>query len=309
MITTDNSLRAGKRITLAWWNTSLAPSGKSRGSEDLRKNAVEVIVYLLTTSKVDFMALGEISSEDYEYLQSIKLLNNLEFRSGVSNIGKSQFDICYIYNPQKIIILNTENITSEKGTSTLKIAQRIDILEKDTGTVFNIFASHWPSRLWCHKNHADRDVLGIRLRDEVDKILNVSLTPPHIILLGDYNDEPFDQSLSAQVMATRDIDLVHRREHLFYNPYWSQMGQGKVGQSFKGGSYYYKSGTTTRWHTFDQIIYSHAFVSAKEWRLADDNTHLSDVPGLAELVVSTKSKFDHIPVYGIIEKVVNNGQL
>ncbi|WP_155254738.1 endonuclease/exonuclease/phosphatase family protein [Pseudomonas corrugata] len=303
MTTAYDSINNDKKLTVAWWNTSLAPSGKSRRCKTLRLGAVEVIAYLLATSKVDFMALGEISIEDLTYLQSIELFKDLGFRSGISAAGRSQFDICYIYNPERVSISKTENITSEKGTSTLKIAQRIDIIEKQSGTLFQIFASHWPSRLWCHKNHADRDVLGIRLRDEIDKIIKSSLTPPHIILLGDYNDEPFDQSLSAQVMATRDIELVQKRKHLLYNPYWGQMGQVKSGQSHRRGSYYYKGGLTTRWHTFDQIIYSHAFVSAKKWKISDDNTHLSEVPGLAELVISPKSKFDHIPVCGIIEKV------
>lgn len=303
MITGCDSINIDKKLTIAWWNTSLAPSGKSRRCKTLRLEAVEVIAYLLVTSKVDFMALGEISSEDLTYLQSIELFKDLEFKSGISKAGRSQFDICYMYNPAKVSVLSTENITSEKGTSTLKIAQRIDIIENQSKTLFQIFASHWPSRLWCHKNHADRDVLGIRLRDEVDKILKSSPTPPHIILLGDYNDEPFDQSLSAQVMATRDIELVQKRKHLMYNPYWGQMGQAKSGEPHNRGSYYYKSGLTTRWHTFDQIIYSHAFVSEKKWKLSDDNTHLIEVPGLAELVISAKSKFDHIPICGIIEKV------
>ncbi|QXH77458.1 endonuclease/exonuclease/phosphatase family protein [Pseudomonas salmasensis] len=303
MITVDNDLEAYKKITIAWWNTSLSPSGNSRGCEDLTRSAAEVIAYLIINSNVDFMALGEISDEDFENLRSLEVFSEFDFHTGVSKAGRSKFDTCYISNPEKITINGLENITSARGNSIMKIAQRIDFSDNKTGTPFHIFVSHWPSRLWCEENHADRHVLGIRLRDEVDKLLNSNTTPPHIILLGDYNDEPFDKSLSSQVMATRDIDLVKKREHLFYNPYWSQMGKGKNGQSLMGGSYYYQSGETTRWHTFDQIIYSHAFVSAKIWRLAECNDHISDVPGLMDLVISRKSKFDHIPVYGTIEKV------
>ncbi|SCZ38084.1 MULTISPECIES: endonuclease/exonuclease/phosphatase family protein [unclassified Pseudomonas] len=303
MATLYNDSEAHKRVTFAWWNTSLAPSGDSRNCEELRQNAIEVIAYLFKVAKVDFLALGETSIEDLDSLRELEIFEELEFRYGISKAGKSKFDICYISNPNKITILNSENITYLKGNSTLKIAQRIDVLENHSGTVFNLFASHWPSRLWCDKDHPDRHTLGINLRLEVDKILNESPNPPHIILLGDYNDEPFDISLSHHLMATRDIDLVNKRKHLFYNPYWSQMGQDNGENKKRGGSYFYKSGKTTQWHTFDQIIYSHAFVSAKKWRLAQDNVHIIDVPGLAELVTSTKSKFDHIPVCGIIEKV------
>lgn len=299
----DNNSETEKRVTFAWWNTSLAPSGKSRECEKLRQSAVEVIAYLFTIARVDFLALGETSTNDFEYLKALEIFDGLEFRCGISKAGKSKFDICYISNPGKITILNSENVLYLKGNSTLKIAQKIDIIENHSGTIFNLFASHWPSRLWCEQNHADRHALGVNLRLEVDKILKESESPPHIILLGDYNDEPFDASLSHQVMATRDIELVQKRKHLFYNPYWSQMGQKKGDSISRGGSYFYRGGETTRWHTFDQIIYSHAFVSAKKWRLAQDNAHIIDVPGLADLVISTKSKFDHIPVCGVIEKV------
>ena len=300
----DGRPEMSETITVAWWNTSLAPSGNSRGCEDLKRNAAEVIAYLLISSEVDFIALGEISTEDFDYLQSIEAFKDLKFLSGVSKAGRSKFDICYIYNPNKIAILNTENITSVRGNSTLKIAQKINILELQNKTIFTIFASHWPSRLWCEENNADRHVLGIRLRDEVDKVINQSPAPPHIILLGDYNDEPFDKSLSHHLMATRDIELVQKRQHLFYNPYWGHMGQGKNDTPQKGGSYYYKSGEVTRWHTFDQIIYSHAFVSAKTWKLSQKQPYISNVPGLIELVISAASDFDHIPVCGTIEKVV-----
>jgi hypothetical protein len=303
MIDSDDDLSVRECITFAWWNTSLAPAGNSRACEELKRNAAEVIAYLIIESKVDFMALGELSAEDFQELQSLAVFSGYEFHDGVSKAGRSQFDTCYITNPAKITIHSLENITSARGDSVMKIAQRIDFSANNSGTIFHVFASHWPSRLWCEENHANRHILGIRLRDEIDELLKVNTTPPHIVLMGDYNDEPFDKSLSSHVMATRDIDLVLKRKHLFYNPYWSQMGRGKSGRSLNGGSYYYQRGETTHWYTFDQIIYSHAFVSAKVWRLADHNEHISDVPGLVELVTSTKSKFDHMPVYGTIEKV------
>lgn len=304
MIDTQEVDGKPERITVAWWNTSLAPSGKSRGCDELKRNAVSVIAHLLFTAQADFIALGEISEEDFHHLKSEPTLEDFEFFSGVSKAGRSKFDICYIFKPDKLAIVDFENVTSARGNGVLKVAQRIDLVDKTSGTPFRIFASHWPSRLWCDENHADRHVLGIRLRDAVDAILKDSESPPYIILLGDYNDEPFAKSLSEQLMATRDIDLVHKKNHLFYNPYWGYIG--KRGNEISGatGSYFYRGGTNNRWHTFDQIIYSHAFIKAKTWRLAENNSHISEIPGLLDLVISPDSKFDHIPVCGIIERVI-----
>ncbi|UTL93775.1 hypothetical protein NLL86_04470 [Pseudomonas fluorescens] len=166
--------------------------------------------------------------------------------------------------------------------------------------------SHWPSRLWCSQNDAKRHLLGIRLRDSIDDVMaNVSVNP-FVVLLGDYNDEPFDESMSQQLMASRDIELVHRRQHLLYNPFWKYLSKPQSGSPI-AGSYYYKSGEVTRWHTFDQVIFSHAFVEAREWRLASDCEHILEFTDYTQLVKDSSSKFDHLPVYGTIERVLEHG--
>lgn len=73
------------------------------------------------------------------------------------------------------------------------------------------------------------------------------------------------------------------------------------------GSYYYPSGETTRWHTFDQIIFSHGFIKAKHWRLAERCDYVAALPELVEKIKDRKSKFDHLPVFGIIERVKHGG--
>jgi len=291
------------KLSLAWWNTSLAPRGISRESATLREHAADVLVYLLFTVRIDFIALGEMSRVDLDHLRCDARFEGYDFILGMDSTSKTQFDTCYIYNPQRLTIANPINLISIKGKKNLRIAQNLKVLVNECQTIINLFVSHWPSLLWCNQFHADRQVLGIRLRDAIDNLISESLEAPHIILLGDYNDEPFSQSLSEQLMASRDITLVRTKPHLLYNPFWNLLGNGRCGTQPRGGSYYHSKGTSTRWHTFDQIIYSHAFINAKRWRLAAENNHLADVPGLGELVISSKSKFDHLPVIGIIERV------
>ncbi|WP_155951631.1 endonuclease/exonuclease/phosphatase family protein [Pseudomonas sp. FGI182] len=293
-------------ITFGWWNTSLAPKGISRKCKKTRAHAKDILSYLLFANRADFIALGETSEEDFEFLRSASDFEGYSFASGTSNNSTLKFDTCYIYNPERLSVSDPENIISIKGTKKLKIAQRLEVRIAGCNSIINIFASHWPSRLWCEQNHADRDVLGIRLRDEIDALIEDSQRPPHIILLGDYNDEPFSDSLSEQLMASRDISLVRSRPHLLYNPYWNILGNGRCGSLPHGGSYFYNKGRHTRWHTFDQIIYSHAFITANTWKLSQTSAHLAEVPGLSELILSSKSKIDHIPVIGTIERAIKS---
>ncbi|PHN78365.1 hypothetical protein AO071_22895 [Pseudomonas syringae] len=149
-------------------------------------------------------------------------------------------------------------------------------------------------------------MFGIRLRDSIEEVSNEGELQPFIILLGDYNDDPFDASLSQQVMASRDVDLVRRKDYLLYNPFWKYLCK-KTSDHQVSGSYFYKAGKVTKWHTFDQIIFSHAFVNAKEWLLAHDCEHIVEIPMYTDLVKSPGSWFDHLPVYGIIKKECNDG--
>jgi len=293
---------ASDQVVFAWWNTSLAPSAKSRSTPEQRAVACSVIMHLIEDSCADFIALGEMSIEDFQHVSDNCKVEGYVFVSEITSVGKSSFDICYAYNSNKIMIYATKDVTSRNGRSTLKVAKKLDMIVVNSTSLFHVYVSHWPSRLWCHRHDADRHVLGIRLRDSINSILEQEGASPLVVLLGDYNDEPFDESLSQQLMASRDVDLVQKRQHLLYNPFWKYLCKAKS-ENPSAGSYYYKSGEITRWHTFDQVIFSHAFIEAKEWRLANNCNHIVEIPAYTQLVKKSSSKFDHLPVYGIVEKV------
>jgi len=290
-------------ISIVWWNTSLAPSTKSRATNRDLNLVCGMINLLINVLEKDFIVLGEVSDLDVDYIQSNCQLPGYEFVINTSQVGRSQFDTCIIYNVAKISILNNFNITSTKGNSVLRIAQKLDVLVELSNSIIHIFISHWPSRLWCAENHADRHFLGIRLRDEIDNVIKKCDSNPYIVLLGDYNDEPFNKSLSEQVMATRDKNLVSKRKHLLYNPFWKHM-YSSSNDIYSCGSYFYKSGKTTQWHTFDQLMFSHAFIEAKEWRLNESSENILYVPEYLQAVTDTNEIFDHLPVGSEIERVV-----
>lgn len=293
-------------LTFAWWNTSLAPSGTSRSTPDQRAIACRVIINLITEVGADFIALGEMSELDIEDISKICIEFNYAVESGITRAGRSQFDICYAYNKQKIAIINAKDILAEKGNSTLKIAKRLDIVTPADETVIHLFISHWPSRLYCSSDHPDRHTYGMRLRDSYQNIISEHGASSYVIMLGDYNDEPFDKSLCEQVMASRDVDLVRRKKHLLFNPFWQHLCK-RSDRHHGSGSYYYKGGTVTKWHTFDQLMYSQAFLTSNKWMYSQNNDLVHEIPELVELVMNPKIIFDHLPVFGRVERANQNG--
>lgn len=285
-----------EKLSFAWWNTGLSPSAKSRANNEQRQIAIQVIRHLLCTEKIDFLVLAE---EDIFEFRQLRELNNYKIKSGISKIGHIAFDTCFIYGCKIALNKDIIEIDTGRGGKKLKIAQKLILRTSISQQPFYLFVSHWASRLYCSENSPDRQLLGMRLRDEVDNIL--SDNSEFIILLGDYNDEPFDNSLAQQLMATRDKALVKRKPNLLYNPFWQHLTYFDTHLNY-AGTYYHKNGDTTKWRTFDQIIISSAFINS-ELQLNEVETGIVHIPNYLKQVKDGKTIFDHLPIKTTIEKV------
>jgi hypothetical protein len=291
-------------FSMAWWNTGLAPSAKTRASDEQKAEAWVLIELMIREALIDFIVLCEVSEVEVAFFKEQNRLLGYEIISGVQSIGRSSFDTCLLYNPEKIMISEVSKLVLGKNGHDFRIAQRVDLQVKSSNALFHVFISHWPSRLFCHENSPERNNLGMQLRVHIDNLIKECVGfPPHVILMGDYNDEPFDTTLSGHLMATRDRQLVVKRESLLFNPFWNTLGGAFAKDKTPCGSYFHKQGAETKWRTFDQIIFSHAFVVGKEWRVKELHDCIFSVPAYYDLVVDARSIFDHFPVIAITEKV------
>jgi hypothetical protein len=292
------------RITLAWWNTCLSPLSKSRATEEQRLFAIEVIKNL-TERRVDFLALGEVSADDLSDFRTQLELHDYGLYNGALKKGRLQFDTGALYRKDTLQLCNSEEIVTARGDCSLKVANRLDFLLADKPLY--IFISHWPSRLHCHELHENRRTLGESLRGAVEELYKRHGVPPNVILVGDYNDEPYDISLRTCLKAVRDRGLVREKPGFLYNPFWRHLGENVVhipGTQCKShsGSYYYKSSQGSPWYTFDQMIFSAPFLGQGEWQLDEECTRILQILPLDSPVSKSYKIFDHFPVLSVIEK-------
>ncbi len=296
-----NFIQSKSELIIAWWNTSLSPPrGRPREISD-REFAASIIKQLFDL-KIDLFALGEVSLLDIEYI--IKEIDNPSLESFFSKTSSSS-GIAVIYNRDKVSITEGENIIDSCGSTRLKTAQRVIVKLCDHDQVIHLYISHWFSRLFYHEDHSKRIELGVSLRLAIDRIKQEETAPHYIILMGDYNDEPFSRSLADHLLASRDRELVKNKENLLYNPFWKQIGESapyKSGQSQNGvcGTYFYKSTCdNTRWYTFDQMIFSSAFLKDDIFSL---NEYLTQIVRNTELENNLKKGiFDHLPIMSVID--------
>ena len=148
--------------------------------------------------------------------------------------------------------------------------------------------------------------LGKALRGAISRCIEEK-SGKYFILLGDYNDDPFNKSLTQALGATRDRDLVLKKSIFIYNPFWNLMGASvnfpSTDHSLSTyGTYYYSGGAVTRWHTFDQIIFSSSFISGGDWNLLEDEVKIINSETFKELVTSPKTNFDHLPIIAVVTR-------
>jgi len=297
------------KISFLWWNTSLSPAGKDRATNEQKLYAQSMIDIFTQEINADFIALGEVSDNDISAITESCKLEGYNLFNGCVKAGRSHFDICALFRGDKFELLDNSSITANKGNRVHKIAQKLIFSIAGHDTPLHVFVSHWPSRLHRQQNHPERASYGIRLRYAIEELFVDYGNEATLVLLGDYNDEPFDHSLSEHLMATRDRDLAMSKPHLLYNPFWRRLGHlapyshDSVDLRSSSGTYFYKSGDISRWKTFDQIIFSSKFLRGPNWRLNEQLTQILDIPAYRELVMNPKQIFDHLPVMGVIEKV------
>jgi hypothetical protein len=295
-------------LTLAWWNTALSPVGKQRASDDQKRVAQAMVQLLFEQAHVGLLALGEITDDDLASLRGSCSSPTLSIYNGTLRDGRLQFDTGVIYDSARLTIIDDESLIMSVGNKRHKVANLITFATTAEQTLLHVFVAHWPSRAFTEENIGARKDIAEQLKSAVNKIEEV-FGNPSIIILGDFNDEPFDESLTERLCATRDREVVCNTNGFLYNPFWRLLGESEpfgLGMSFEsvGGSCFYRNGTKTRWRTVDQILFSKAFLGDGAWHLNESATAILRPDFLVSRLKDSQEIFDHLPVISLIERKI-----
>lgn len=294
-------------LSVIWWNTSLSPptskKKKSKGGiSKAEKLQASVLVFeQLLEAGYDFICLGEISSEDIEYLsEKLNLVSSdYTFIDGYQIVGKLHFDTCIIFKKIHNLISDPtpfKNLIYSIGGRQSKVAQRYEFNFSPLGETIVLYLSHWSGQ------QSTDDKLYGNIAQDLRSAVNSDLikrTP--VILLGDYNVEPHHQSMVFNLQSSREKELVLYRKDLFYNPCWRFLSstQNLTSDTNILGSYYLrKTGVFNTWHILDQILVSKHFLSNK-WNFQDRLVEIIDMNAMFDSPIS-----DHMAISMLIERAV-----
>lgn len=304
-------------FSIIWWNTSLSPptaptkvkekNGQLSKTEKL-KYISDVIRYFMSLD-YDFICLGEVLDDDIIALQNSLNLYSSTYTlvSGVEKFDGLYFDTCILYKKEHSYIpaheCNVRKVIISISGRKVRVGQRFEFKYSYTSETLVLYLSHWPN-----PRSADQSIYD-SIAQELRSSLSTDLNSNHaIVLLGDYNVEPCNHSLTNKLQTSREKELVKYRKELFYNPFWKFLSKSQIVNSNAVNSEIYwsyflkKTGLFNSCHVIDQIMFSSNFLS-NSWKFDDNLIKIINPNDMINLTSKVMIS-DHMIVSAHIEKKV-----
>jgi len=207
-------------------------------------------------------------------------------------------DVALLYRPEKFRVLYSAPISIRFPFDTASRTRDILFVKgiackRDT---INIFVNHWPSKFGgAMATIPKRNYVASVLRNNVDSLLAIN-PYANILIIGDLNDSPMDESVSKVLRAKMDSTGLAPND--LYN-----MNAG-AGLSWKKGTIKFRE----EWETIDHMIISRPLLSYTTphsmqifdapFLLQDDEAWFGQKPFRTYYGAKYIGGFsDHLPVY------------
>jgi len=163
-------------------------------------------------------------------------------------------DVALLYNPKLFIVTNSKSYRLHTEDPTFLTRDQLMVSGYLQGEKVHIIVNHWPSRSNGElPSRPKRNAAAALTRSIADSLFRVD-PKAKIIIMGDLNDDPFNESCATVLGAKKEIKDVKDGE--LYNTLWKTLDKGI-------GSLAYND----QWNLFDQIIVSSELAHADRSKL------------------------------------------
>ena len=163
-------------------------------------------------------------------------------------------DVALIYNPKLFIVTNSKSYRLHMADTAFRSRDQLMVSGYLQGEKVHVIVNHWPSRNGGELNsRPKRNAAAGLTRSISDSLMRVD-PKAKIIIMGDLNDDPFNESCATVLGAKKEIKDV--KEGGLYNTLWKTLDMGV-------GSLAYND----QWNLFDQIIISSELAHADRSKL------------------------------------------
>lgn len=267
-------LVAQKTITLAFYNTEnffdtvddpktsdeeFLPNSPLKWDDAKYNSKIKRIAQVIDSTVIglalpDAIGLCEIENKKVldDLIQKSQLKNSNYTSLCTSGLDERGINVGFIFNKNAFDFISSEEINAT-NPNILNYKTRnilcVTLLLKKTGETIYFFINHWPSRRDGEKETAEkRNYAAQMLRNKIDGLLK--LNPKiKIVVMGDLNDTPKDNSILNILQATNN---PKPKSAQLFNPYFD------MNTNNEGTHIHQKD-----WQVFDQIILSQGFLQNK----------------------------------------------
>ncbi|OSZ82037.1 hypothetical protein CAP35_01840 [Chitinophagaceae bacterium IBVUCB1] len=268
------------------------PTGNYRYTDKIYKQKLRNMAYALQRAGTDkspkgasIIGLAEV--ENNTVLNALIAQPELKARGykyvWYNSTDPRGIDVAILYNPAHFKVIASRQLNVRKGAR-----EPLYVKGVLAGDTLHILVNHWPSR----KDGADetehkRKEMAAANRKLIDEIRRIN-SNAKIVLMGDLNDNPDNESLTQVLGATANQDNVGN--NTLFNPFAAMYASGKGTAVFQ-----------RRWDLFDQIVLTAGFVKNKGLQYA--GAEIYDRPFLRQ----ETGKFRNYPFRSFRGTYWNNG--
>ena len=291
------------KLIVAWWNAGISRvcRGQTKPTPKADKRlqfAPKIISNLVSWYGIDVFVLGEVSDD---FGNCVAEQSGHVWKWG-GHGDKRNGDMGCIIRSTSDVKTDKPEVISFPDTSPTFQARCVIFPFVIDKTEFTVFSAHLHSRKPVDQVNKRRDTaicLDMIIRNQLEQT-------KHVLVIGDFNDEPFDQSVSEILKSTRNRLACGKKNHL-YNPCWRFLHdqEGQYGGTAKGND------QNAPRRAFDQVMMSAAFLQEESPLRFSDRCQIIEI---ADNMTSSDSKtnnkncsFDHMPVLVEFE-VTKNGE-
>jgi predicted extracellular nuclease len=290
------------------YDEDFTPTGKQKWTQERYEQKIKKIAKVISMigdeDGAEIIGVCEIENEKVlKDLVNDPLLKKYGYKYvHYDSPDERGIDVALLYKEPVFKVSSSKNyetkLDNDKTRDVLLVSGKLE------GEEIHIIVNHWSSRGGGEKESEPKRMASALVARQIVDDLEAKNPKAKILLMGDFNDEPFNESITKGLQAVDAPDLKGKQ---LFNTLASLEKQGK-------GTYNYKGD----WNMLDQIIINKGFFvannKAKGWRYLDGNIYdeefLKEKSGKFKgnpfrTYVGTKylgGTSDHFPIYVHLER-------
>lgn len=212
----------------------------------------QVISDICKPGMPDMIGFAEVENQQVlEMLTASAALSKTNYRIvHFDSPDERGIDVALLYKPETFTVVSSEPLKVElpdndRTRDILYVKGRLA-----SGEILHVFVNHWPSRREGPSLSEPKRMAAAQvLRDKIDALQKTDKTP-NILVMGDFNDEPSDNSIATGLKAQNPQKVRSNTD--LYSLLYPEFKNGE-------GSLFYKD-----WDLFDQLIVSGNMLTRKK---------------------------------------------